>query len=91
MAISSNPSFIFIRMPWYGTWLVKNGVMVFTFLIFLSVVIGEIVSLVRALRRRNTDKGTLWSFGDLAHWTALALSLVGMIFLVAMPLQENTP
>ena len=91
MAISSNPSFIFIRMPWYGTWMVKNGVIVFTFLIFLSVLIGGLVSLIRALRRRNTDKGTLWSSGRLARWTALALSVVGIIFLVAMPLQENTP
>ena len=91
MAISSNPSIIFIRMPWYGTWLVKNGVIFFTFLIFLSVLIGGLVSLIRTLRRRNTAKGTLWSSGRLARWTALALSVVAMIFLVAMPLQENTP
>jgi hypothetical protein len=91
MAISSDPSIILIRMPWYGSWMVKNGVMVFTFLIFLSVVIAGLFSLIRALRRRNIGKGTLWSSGRLARWTALALSVVGMIFLVAMPLQENTP
>ncbi len=91
MAISSDPSIILIRMPWYGSRTVKFGVMVFTFLIFLSVLIGGLVSLIRALRRRNTGEGTLWSSGGLARWTALALSLVGMIFLVAMPLQENTP
>jgi hypothetical protein len=89
LAVGNVPYVVLVKVPWYGGMVAKAGVMGLSLRIFLSAVVAAPVARFIRRRKREAAGRAPWT-ARLARWVALALCVVGIVFVAALPATEMT-